>query len=211
MPDTLQATGPGADTLAKAIVAQAEEEAKKVRQAAEAEAKRILAEAKAESDRRRASESREEINRVRRETATELALARFHARRGLLDAREKLVEQVFAELPAALGKLRNDASYPRLLAGLAREAMAALEAERFIVKVAPEDRPAAEGAMREGDARNIEIEKDAGVREGCVVWQADRRAYYDNSFTAIVARGKPRLRPMVAEWLFGTDESWQVS
>jgi|GEM_PF-5194825 vacuolar-type H+-ATPase subunit E/Vma4 len=211
MPDTLQATGPSADILAKAIVAQAEEEAKKLRQSAEAEAKRILAEAKAERDRRHAIESREETARVRRQTATELALARFEARQSLLKAREELIEQVFAELPAALDTLRKSASYPRLLAGLVREAAAALQGDRFIVKVAPEDRPAAEQAMRADDGPKVQIEEDAGLRGGCVVYQEDRRAYYDNSFAAIVARDKQRLRPMVAQWLFGTDESWQVS
>lgn len=211
MPDTLQTTGPSADVLAKAIVAQAEEEAKKIRQTAEAEAERILAEAKAEKDKRDASESREETARVRKQAATELALARFEARHGLLKAREELIEQVFVELPAALDALRKSAAYPRLLAGLVHEATAALQGERFIVKVAPEDRSAAAQAMGDNDGEKIQIEEDADVRGGCVVWQEDHRAYYDNSFTAIVARAKPRLRPMVAEWLFGKDESWRVS
>lgn len=211
MPDTLQASVPSADALAKAIVAQAEEEAKKVRETAQAEAKRIVAEAKAESDRRHASESREEMERARKETAAELALARFEARRSLLVAREELIEQVFAELPAAIDRLRKDASYPRLLSGLMRNAIDALEGDRFIVTVAPEEQAAAEQTIREVGVGKVDIEQDPGVRGGCIVWQADRRAYYDNSFTAIVTRDKPRLRPMVAQWLFGTDESWQVS
>ena len=211
MPDTLQATGASADILAKAIVAQAEQEAKKLRETAQAEARRILADAQAERERRHASESREEMERVRKQTATELALARFQARRSLLGAREELIEAVFAELPNALDALRKDASYPRLLSELARHAIGVLDGERFIVAVAAEDKGAAERAMREAGIEKVDIETDPGVRGGCVVWQADRRAYYDNSFAAIVAREKPRLRPMVAEWLWGTDESWQVS
>ena len=205
------AGGGGADVLAKVIVAQASEEAEKVRQAAQAEGNRIIAEAQAQAVERHAAENREELDRMRKEMVSELALARFEARRGLLSAREELIEEIFAELPKALDALRNDPSYVRLLSQLAREAIDALEGDRFAVVVAPEDKAAAERALREGEAGTIDIQADPAVRGGCVVWQADRRAYYDNSFAAIVAREKPRLRPLVAQWLWGTEESWEVS
>jgi len=151
------------------------------------------------------------MDRVRKEAATELALARFEARRRLLSAREELIEEIFAELPKALDALRNDPSYVRLLSELAREAIDALDGDRFVVAVAPEDKAAAEQALREGEAKKMDIQADPGVRGGCLIWQADRRAYYNNSFTAIVTRDKPRLRPLVAQWLWRTEESWQVS
>ena len=205
------AGGGGADVLAKAIVAQASEEAEKIRQAAHAEADRSIAEAHARAVERHAAENREEMDRMRKEMVTELALARFEARRLLLNAREELIEEIFAELPRALDALRNDPSYLRLLSQLAREAIDALEGDCFVVVVAPEDKAAAERALREGEAVRIDIQADPAVRSGCVVWQADRRAYYDNSFAAIVGREKPRLRPLVAQWLWGTEESWEVS
>ncbi|HXR25899.1 MAG TPA: V-type ATP synthase subunit E family protein, partial [Candidatus Binataceae bacterium] len=114
------AGGGGADVLAKAIVAQASEEAEKIRQAAHAEADRIIAEAHARAVERHAAENREEMDRMRKEMVTELALARFEARRLLLNAREELIEEIFAELPRALDALRNDPSYLRLLSQLAR-------------------------------------------------------------------------------------------
>jgi len=206
----------GADVLAKAILGQAKEEAEKIRHAAQAEADNIIAEAHGRAVERHAAEDREQTDRMRQEMVAELALARFEARQRLLSAREELIEETFAELPRALDALRKDPSYVRILSQLAREAIDALEGDSFVVVVAPEDKAAAGQALREAEAkrreaRKIEIETDPGVRGGCVVWQADRRAYYDNSFAAILGREKPRLRPLVAQWLWGTEESWEVS
>ncbi|MGD0074713.1 MAG: V-type ATP synthase subunit E [Candidatus Binataceae bacterium] len=210
------AVGDSADVLARAIVAQAKEDAEKIRQAAQAEADQIIAEAQGRAVERHAAEGREQTDRIRKEMVTELALARFEARRRLLAAREELIEQTFAELPKALDALKQVPSYVQVLAQLVCEAIDALEGDRFVVMVAPEDMTVAEQALREseatrGEARKIDIEADSGMRGGCMVWQADRRAYYDNSFASIVGREKPRLRPLVAQWLWGTEESWEVS
>lgn len=209
MADRIARAAPSGDVLASAIVAQAEEEAVKTREAAKVEADRIVAQAEAETRERRAGASREEMERVRKETAIELALARFEARRRFLNAREELIEEVFADCSEGLEELRKDDFYSRLLANLAREAFDSLDGDSFLIMVAPEDKAAAERVLK--DAERVEIKADPDVRGGCVVWQEDRRAYYDNSFTAIVERERPRLRPLVAEWLLGAEQQWRKS
>ena len=73
------AVGDSADVLARAIVAQAKEDAEKIRQAAQAEADQIIAEAQGRAVERHAAEGREQTDRIRKEMVTELALARFEA------------------------------------------------------------------------------------------------------------------------------------
>ncbi len=209
MADRMARGAPSADVLASAIVAQAEEEAAKTRESAKVEAERIVAQAEAEALESRAGASREEMERVRKETATELALARFDARRRFLNAREELIEAVFADASKGLEELRKGDSYSHLLTDLAREAFDSLDGDSFLVLVAPEDKATVERVLN--DAGRVEIAADPDVRGGCVVWQKDRRAYYDNSFTAIVERERPLLRPLVAEWLLGAEQQWRKS
>lgn len=211
MDDKLPGGAAGADVLASAIIAEAEAEAVKTRETAKAEADRIIRDAEAEAAERHSSASREEMDRVHRETATELALAGFEARRQVLNAREELIEDVFNDLWTALDTLKKSDSYPRMLAVLAREALSALDGDEFIVEVAPGDESVARRALVDGRAEQLEIHADPAIRGGCIVWQRDRRAYYDNSFAAIVERDKPHLRPLVAEWLWGAGQQWQKS
>ena len=48
-----------------------------------------------------------------------------------------------------------------------------------------------------------------GIDGGCIVWQQDRHALYDNTFASILGRQKERLRPIIAAWLWGDEGHWQ--
>ena len=196
------------DLLTQAILAQAEAEAEKTRENAEAEAARIISEAEREAARQQDLAKATEAARTERENVSTLATARLEARRQFLEAREELIERVFAQLKERLETARLAPSYSPLLLNLVREAVAALEGEDFVVAVAQQDYDLAKKALASVsiEGKRIEVRADERVRAGgCIVSQSDGRCLYDNTFDSIIARHRPRLRALVAETLWGKD------
>jgi V/A-type H+-transporting ATPase subunit E len=202
---------PGADVLARAIIAQAQEEAEQIRAAAKAEAEALVAAAEAEAAQRYQAAAEEEKARALKEKSKMLALVDLEARRRVLHAREELIERVFARVTEACTALRQEARYAELLQQLIQEGITALVGEEFLVEVAPEDVPLAERARAALAAKGYRVVVQAhdGINGGCVIWSGDRHTLYDNSFASILARHKERLRPLVASWLFGDETDWQ--
>jgi V/A-type H+/Na+-transporting ATPase subunit E len=194
-----------ANRLADAVLAQANEEADRIRQAATAEASRSIAEAEAEAAARREAAAKMRDAEALRSQVAARALSRLEARRELLEAREKLIERVFARSAEALESLRTHHEYASVLSRLVREAVDALGEKSFIVEVAPEDLPVAEHVTASIATPELTIEPRArdGLRGGCIVWRGDRRAFCDNTFIAVLSRNRPRLRALVAECLWG--------
>src|SRR6266542_101112 len=194
-----------ADRLAEALLAQAKEEAGRIRRAAVEEASRSIAEADAEAKARREAAARMRDAEARRSQVAALALARLEARRQLLEARERLIEGVFTLSAEALESLRTRPEHTSVLAQLTREGMDALGGESFVLEVASEDLPIAERVADSMATSKLVIEPRAreGLASGCIVWRGDRRAFCDNTFIAVLSRNKPRLRALVAEWLWG--------
>jgi V/A-type H+-transporting ATPase subunit E len=191
--------------LAEAVLAQANEEAERIRQAASAEAGRLIAEAEAEAAERREAIVRTKSAEARRSQRAALALARLEARRALLQAREQLIEGVFARSAEALESGRTGPEYRGLLARLVREAVTALGGESFVLEVGPEDLAVAGevAASMTTPERAIELRAREGLGGGSIVWRGDRRAFCEKTFSGVLARNKPRLRALVAEWLWG--------
>lgn len=197
-----------ADRLAQALLAEAKEEAERIRRAAAEEAGRSIAEAEAEAAERREAAARMRDAEARRSQVAALALARLEARRQLLEAREHLIERVFALAAAALEALRARPEYESVLARLVGEGVAALGGQSFVLEVAPEDLPIAERVAGSMASSNLAIETRAreGLAGGCIVWRADRRAFSDDTFVAALSRNKPRLRALVAHWIWGDSQ-----
>jgi vacuolar-type H+-ATPase subunit E/Vma4 len=211
MAERLPSQSPGPELLARAIIAQAQEEAEKIRQAARAEADTLIAEAEAEAARRRQVAVEEEKARALKEKSKALALAELEAHRLFLHAREELLERVFARTVEALATLREQPEYSGLLLQLVQEGMVTLAGEEFIVEVAPEDLSLAE-QVRSSPAwcgKKLEVQAAEEVGGGCIVWRQDRSAFYDNRLVGILARQKEQLRPLIATWLFGREKYWQ--
>lgn len=199
------------DLLAQAILAQAEAEAKKIREDAEATAQRINSEAEQEAATQRERAAMAEAARAERENASTLAAAHLKARRRILEAREELIDRVFAEATTRLESFRTDSLYPRILINLVDEAISALEGDSFTVSVMPEDYDMAARALNSTSLRGkrTEVHADEQIRGGgCIVRQADGRSFYDNTFASIIQRHHLRLRTMVAEVLWGKGRRW---
>jgi vacuolar-type H+-ATPase subunit E/Vma4 len=194
-----------ADRLAQALLAQAKEEADRIRQAAAEEASRSIADAEVEATERREAATRMRDAEALRSQIAALALARLEARRQLLEVREQLIEAVFSRSAEALQSLRTRPEYASVLSRLVREGADALGGESLIVEVAPEDLPVAANVAASIATPALIVEPRArdALLGGCIVWRGDRRAFCDNTFSAVLSRNKPRLRALVAEWLWG--------
>jgi V/A-type H+-transporting ATPase subunit E len=202
---------PSVEVLARAVREQAEAEAKKTKEAAQATAEEIIAEAEREASKEREKLRAAQVEQAKRQSVVRLAAARLEARRRILDAREELLDSVFAKAEERLFNLRKDPSYPRVLSNLVQEGVAALEGDSFVVSVMADDYDAAVRALDQAALGNkqIEVHRDDQVRGGgCIVSQADGRALYDNTLSAIVARHRMRARPLVAEALWGKEAHW---
>jgi len=197
----------GAARLAQAVLAQANEEAERIRQAAAAEASRLIADAEAEAGQRREAIHRAKNAAAERSQMAALALARLEARRAFLQAREELIENVFTLSAEALDSGRTRLDSQGMLVRLVREAVEALGGESFVLEVRPEELAVAGeiAASMTTPERAIELRAREGLGGGSIVWRRDRRAFFDNTFAGVLARNKPRLRALVAAWLWGSE------
>lgn len=199
------------DMLVGAVLAQADAEAKKIKQTAQANALQIVAEAERQADRQRQATRLAETERANRESAATLGAAHVQARQKVLEAREELIDRVFAQVEEQLAAIRNGPAYPRILIDLVREGVAGLEGESFIVEVMPEDYELASQALKSApiQAKRIEVRQNDQIRTGgCIISQADGRALYDNTFNSILGRHHLRSRAFVAEILWGKETRW---
>lgn len=210
MAERLLPQSPGAELLAQAVIARAQEEAEKIRAAARAEADTLIAEAEAEAARQRQIVAEEAKARALRERSQVLALAELEARRLFLHAREEPLERVFAHTAEALAALRKQPEYSGLLLQLIQEGIVTLAGEGFVVEVAPKDLSLAEQMLSSPAlrGRRVEVRATEGINGGCIVWRQDRSAFYNNSLISILSRQKERLRPLVDTWLFGQEKYW---
>lgn len=201
----------GAEALARAIISQAQDEAERLRQAARIEAEALVAQAEAEAAARlRVATERERIRSVE-EKSRARASSKVEGRRRFLVAREKLIENVFFRAKEALATVRSQPRYSELLLELAREGMVNLTGEAFVLEVAPGDRSLVEALISSlvSEGKRVEVRAREGVDGGCVIWQHDRRAFYDNSFSGVLSRHREKLRPLIATWLLGDEWYWK--
>ncbi|HYB89554.1 MAG TPA: V-type ATP synthase subunit E, partial [Candidatus Binataceae bacterium] len=196
-----------AERLTGAILAQAREEAEKIRQAANAEAERLVGEARSEAAAHAELTEEKAKARALQEKAKGLAAAKLQARQFFLQGREELLDDLFDRASDALAGLRKKPEYPALLLQLAEQAIAALAGDEFVVEVPPDDVALAEQSLS-AIQKKIEMRANPEVGGGCIVWQKDRRAFYDNTLGSIFAGQKPQLRFLVAQWLWGDEARW---
>jgi V/A-type H+-transporting ATPase subunit E len=200
----------GVEQLAQAVLAQAKAEAKKIKATAEAAAHQLVDDAERQAKRRQEDAAVAEAARVERQNAFVLAATRLEARRRILEAREQLVDRVFTAVEQRLRAIRKDPAYPRVLTKLVDEGVSALEGETLIVAVGSEDHNIASQALSAATTAGgrIEVRADEHIHGGCVVTQSDGRALYDNSFSSILERHRPRLRALVADTLWQKQTRW---
>jgi vacuolar-type H+-ATPase subunit E/Vma4 len=195
--------------LSDEILKDAQRRADRIRKRAQREAKKTLDDAAKEAE----SAAEKILNAARRRAdrvaQSLLATIEQEVRRDLLEAQEAELSRLF---DAARERLRDRAAYdyPAVLARLATEAIAAMEADHVVIELSEADRPIATegwlGGIRRAAGRQLAIdisESSAPIDGGLIVRSADGRLLYENSFAARLRRLWPDLRRELAAEVFG--------
>ncbi len=198
--------------ILRAMQVQADGEIAKITRAAEDEAAQLLADAQAQAVAIRARHRA----RVEPMLATQAAglqnKAKLSALRALADAREQLLTDAFARAETRLAQIRASEEYTAIFAALARQAVAALDADPsgqvLIAYVDPRDVALARAMFAELNA-DAEIKTQPIPLGGLQVTTRDGRIAITNTLAARLARARHLLRGPVAAILVGHAESNQ--
>jgi len=192
------------ELLARAIMAEANDEAAHWLQEAKgkAEAVRRHAQQQAESERKEILErAKQDAERLRSQSS---ATAQLKARSLQLEQREKLLDGVFSEVRKQLETVKNRQDYGAIATMLAREALTQLQVKQAEIHVDDATRKALNladlskelnGQFSLGDP----LEEGTGV----VVNAASGKLSYDNTLETRLSRLQSTLRSAVYKVLMG--------
>ncbi len=204
------------EVLGAEVIADAERRAERVRRRGQRDAERIRQ--KAEEQAGQTSEDILTEAQRRAERVSQMVLATVEVE--ALKVRLALKEEVIgAALEAAWQRLlaKDDYEYVTVLVELAAAAIAQMPGEEFVVQLGDDDTGRSgeevcrriEEAVSVGGGRQVRVQLSAEhprIAAGCVVFSADGRLRYDNSFEARRHRLYQQLRQAAARDLFGTEE-----
>lgn len=192
------------DLLARAIMAEAHDEAAHVLEEAKAKADAIRkrAQEQAESERKEILErAKQDVERLRSQT---LATTQLKARSAQLAQREKLLDGVFAEVGKQLGSVKKRPDYGAIATMLAREAVTQLKVDQAEISADETTRKVLNLAdlSRELNGQFTlggVLEEGAGVK----VSAAGGKLSYDNTLETRLSRLQGALRSAVYKVLTG--------
>jgi vacuolar-type H+-ATPase subunit E/Vma4 len=189
-----------------------------VEEQANADAAQILADAKSQAEavkrrsREEASAQRKQIlDRATRESETlraqATASARMQARTNLLERREEMFGELFAEAQKRLASIQDRPEYGRIVRRLVREALPHLAAETVVVRADKRTLSLMtdewlETASKENGVR-IQLGEELAEGTGVIVETADGHRQFDNTLETRLERMRDRLRAPVYRILTG--------
>jgi vacuolar-type H+-ATPase subunit E/Vma4 len=195
------------DMLARAILAEARDEAEQVKAEAQQKAEAIRKRAREQAEQERKAildRAREDAERLRGQG---VATAQLKARSVQLTNREQLLDRVFKTVRERLPELQKRPDYQEIAAQLLREALVQLRVNKAQVRA-----DKATQSILEKKALN-ELSKElngqftsAGVLEegtGIIVDAADGKLNYDNTLETRLQRLEGTLRAAVYKMLIG--------
>jgi vacuolar-type H+-ATPase subunit E/Vma4 len=190
--------------LARAIMADANDEAAHVLEEAreKAEAIRKRAQEQAESERKEILErAKQDTERLRSQTS---ATAQLKARSLQLEQREKLLDGVFAEVKQQLAAVKKRADYGAIAAMLAREALTQLQVTQAEIHADEAARKALNTAELSKEL-NGQFTLTGSLEEvtGVKVSAAGGKLNYDNTLETRLSRLQGTLRSAVYKVLMG--------
>ena len=129
--------------------------------------------------------------------------AGLKARQLLLQAKEALMEDLFQEALQRLEHKREEAGYTEFLQSLALQAVRELPTDKVWIQVRADDQPlVTERFCRELSrlsGQTVELlPEPAEITGGCLAYSSDKRILVDFSFSALLSRGRPQLRYLLA-------------
>lgn len=194
------------------ILESLEEEARKqsadIMSRAKTQADDLMAEAERDVAQIRESTGAEAAERLRSQEAKMLLEARFQAKKRVAEAKEKLVEEVFAEAGSMVGALPEHVSYPSVFRFLTAELVKAAgnNGAAAVLKVSSRDVSLAEeAALKFGTDGSIKVESDPSVVAGVAMAIDGGRRTGVNTLDSRLAKARQTLRTRVGAVLFDVD------
>lgn len=192
------------ELLARAIMAEAHDEAAQLLEEAKekAEAIRKRAQAQAESERKEILDrAKQDTERLRSQTS---ATTQLKSRSFQLEEREKLLDGVFAEVKKQLDAVKDRPDYGAIATMLAREALTQLQVNKAEVHADEKTRKVLDLAELSKEL-NGQFDLSAPLEEGIgiTVSAADGKLHYDNTLETRLSRLQAALRSSVYKVLMG--------
>jgi V/A-type H+-transporting ATPase subunit E len=192
------------DLLARAIMAEANDEAAQLLEDAKAKAEAIRkrAQEQAESERNEILErAKQDAERLRSQTT---ATAQLKFRSLQLEQREKLLDGVFTEVKKRLGSVKNRADYGAIAAMLVREALTQLQVNQAEIRADEATRKALNlGELSKELNGQFTLSGSLEEGTGVVVSAASGKLNYDNTLETRLSRLQGTLRSAVYKVLMG--------
>jgi len=201
----------GLVAIANELLEDAKREAEKIIRDAEKRAEEILRKAKEDAEKTRGqllakAKDKGEIERKKILSQTEI-----EAKSRLLEAKEKLVNEVFSRALLRLKKFTQTEEYRVCLLKLIEDAVKRIGSNNLVVYVNSRDR---EWLMKEGlrklcekiDVKLKLADETLNCLGGCIIKTPDGKISYDNTFEERLKRLKHILRIKVAKILFEEEE-----
>lgn len=192
------------ELLARAIMAEARDEAEQLHIEAKekADAIRKRAQAEAESERKAIlARAKEDADRLRSQSS---ATTQLKARSMQLDEREKILNGVFDEVRKQLDGVKKRPDYGEIATMLAREALSQLQATEAEVRV---DETTQKAFKLDDLSKELNGKFNFGEKleegTGVVVSAASGKLHYDNTLETRLSRLQGSLRSSVYKLLMG--------
>lgn len=195
------------ETLARAIVSEAQAEAQQVKADAEAKAEAIRQRAHKQAEVERAEileRAAQEADRLRSQV---IATTQLKARTQQLERREKLLDQVFTAARQQLTNIEQWSDYDAIAQRLLREALQQLKAADAIVQADAVTEKLLSAGMAEKTSQDLNISIKIGdtlkTGVGVVVGSGNGRVQFDNTLETRLNRLQNVLRSPVYHLLMG--------
>ena len=195
------------ETLARAILREAREEAEQIQAegSAKADAIRQRAREKAELERKEILDrARREAERLRSQI---IAAAQLKARTMQLEHREKLLDRVFTAAKERLPGIQKRSDYDKIAVYLLREAVAQLNAKDARVRADKETQKVLKGRALDDVSKELNsqlsVQSTLETGIGVIVDTADGHLHYDNTLEIRLNRLQSALRSSVYQVLMG--------
>jgi vacuolar-type H+-ATPase subunit E/Vma4 len=195
------------ETLARAILRDARDEAEQLQADGQVKAEEIrrkaLEQAKAERQ-EILDRARQEAERLRGQV---VASAQLKARTMQLEHREKLLERVFKDAKERLQSIQRRPDYDKIAADLLREAVVQLNAKEADIRADPVTQKILKNGVMETLAKELNLKAslleplEDGI--GVIVDTADGHLHYDNTLETRLNRLQNALRSPVYQVLMG--------
>lgn len=192
------------ELLARAIMAEARDEAERLHAEAKekAEGIRRRAQVQAEAERKAILDhAKEDADRLRSQSS---ATSQLKARSSQLEQREKLLSDVFDEVRKQLGSVKQRSDYAAIASMLAREALTQLNVTEAEIQM---DEATKKALKLDQLSKELKGEFSAGQNleegTGVVISAAGGRLYYDNTLETRLSRLQSSLRSSVYKVLMG--------